>query len=40
MQTGAYAGSDNITAGIMLVLKKPLPAIAAGIVVAALFRQL
>ncbi len=28
------------TALVMLVLRKPLPAIAAGIVVAALFRQL
>ena len=28
------------TAIVMLVLRKPLPAIAAGIVVAALFRQL
>lgn len=28
------------TASVMLVLKKPLPAIAAGIVVAALLRQL
>jgi hypothetical protein len=27
------------TALVMLVLKKPLPAIAAGIVAAALFRQ-
>lgn len=28
------------TAGLMLLLKKPLPAIAAGIVAAALLRQL
>ena len=28
------------TAGVMLVLKKPLPAIAAGILAAAAFRQL
>ncbi|MGS2742997.1 AzlD family protein [Halomonas sp. LS-001] len=28
------------TAAIMLVVKKPLPAIAAGIVVAAVFRQM
>lgn len=28
------------TAVVMLVIKKPLPAIAAGVVVAALFRQL
>lgn len=29
-----------VTAGVALVLKKPLPAISAGIVAAALFRQL
>ena len=29
-----------VTAGVALVLKKPLPAISAGIVTAALFRQL
>lgn len=28
------------TAGVMLLLKKPLPAIAAGILAAAVFRQL
>ena len=41
----AYQGDNAarlallITAGAMLIIRKPLPAIAAGVVAAALFRQ-